>query len=469
MLLAFFVFFTCFFTSFIKPIADGDEAPLLNGLFKGEHMKVLQNKVVALGIAAFFAIFVSACGDDSSSGPSKQISDEEITGDDELSSDSENSEDVKNSCSSNKEMKSSSSSKKVTDVSSNSKKSSSSSSEKAKSSSSSAKPSTSSTKATTSSSTSVKGKSSSSQDDEDDGEELPDYDFEYPASANSEPIQDLGECNLPNATERVGFGINEIYEYICKDGRWKIMTESDIVESSSSLDLDLQFNPDITYGEFVDDRDGKTYKTVVVKNRAETDSIVMFAENLNYGTQVKAADGQVDDGKVEKFCYNDDSLYCNHGFGGLYTWAEAMNLPSACNEVFTGSTEDCPEEVDSDAQGICPDGWHVMHYGDADVLLNGSYLSRTLDELISRVFSADDGEYKDEYGASIFFSGKYGGVVDYEFKDAFLKGYLWTPKEPFEISGGFIGFYDYLPEAEKESTHKTEAFSVRCVQNQISD
>ena len=30
---------------------------------------------------------------------------------------------------------------------------------------------------------------------------------------------------------------------------------------------------------------------------------------------------------VEKVCYNDDEWYCDNGFGGMYTWSEAMNIP----------------------------------------------------------------------------------------------------------------------------------------------
>ena len=134
-------------------------------------MKFLQNKVVALGIAAFFAVSISACGDDSSSGPSKQTG-EDVIIDDEVPSDSVDTDDVKSSSSTKKETKVSSSSAKTEKTTSSSTKS--------------EKTTSSSTKSEKVSSSSVKGKSSSSKNDDDDNS----VDFD-------ESKYDLGECDNP--------------------------------------------------------------------------------------------------------------------------------------------------------------------------------------------------------------------------------------------------------------------------------
>jgi len=98
---------------------------------------------------------------------------------------------------------------------------------------------------------------------------------------------------------------------------------------------------------FIDARDGKGYAFVTIGTQ------VWMAENLNYGTMVLGANGQVNDVVVEKFCYNNDAANCTTD-GGLYTWAETMALPSSCNS-FT-----CASQISSgNHQGICPTGWHV--------------------------------------------------------------------------------------------------------------
>jgi len=74
-------------------------------------------------------------------------------------------------------------------------------------------------------------------------------------------------------------------------------------------------------GTFIDSRDGKTYKTVVIGSQT------WMAQNLNYGTMVLGSKDQNDDSKVEKYCYKDQSSNCTTD-GGLYQWAEASrHLP----------------------------------------------------------------------------------------------------------------------------------------------
>jgi uncharacterized protein (TIGR02145 family) len=78
-----------------------------------------------------------------------------------------------------------------------------------------------------------------------------------------------------------------------------------------------------------------------------------MAENLDYGTRVDSAAGQVDDAVAEKFCVDDCQDACAV-LGGLYTHAEALALPSACNN---GTS--CGVALTAPHQGLCPDGWHV--------------------------------------------------------------------------------------------------------------
>lgn len=81
---------------------------------------------------------------------------------------------------------------------------------------------------------------------------------------------------------------------------------------------------------------GENYSTVQIGTQC------WFAENLNIGTMVPAADGQgTDCSSIQKYCYDDTASNCTT-YGGLYTWDQAM----------------CGVQTDF-AQGICPLGWHV--------------------------------------------------------------------------------------------------------------
>ncbi|MDD2656877.1 MAG: fibrobacter succinogenes major paralogous domain-containing protein, partial [Patescibacteria group bacterium] len=90
---------------------------------------------------------------------------------------------------------------------------------------------------------------------------------------------------------------------------------------------------------------GKTYGLVEIGNQC------WFAENLNVGNMLASGSTMPSNSSViEKWCYNNSSANCTT-YGGLYTWAEALQLATSCN------TSSC--SVSSQQQGICPVGWHV--------------------------------------------------------------------------------------------------------------
>ena len=175
--------------------------------------------------------------------------------------------------------------------------------------------------------------------------------------------------------------------YLCLNGQWTPKSSSSSVEPSSSskyYDMSKQFfsEYECNFGEFVDPRDNQVYKTIRITSIWTEDSVTFFAENLNYGKMIPAGTQQTDS---TKYCYDDDPWYCENGFGGLYTWATAMNFPAVCDSFLTGSVE-CPDTVDltkhSDPflkgkigyafhQGICPEGWHIMDEGDWVDIIHG--------------------------------------------------------------------------------------------------
>ena len=93
-----------------------------------------------------------------------------------------------------------------------------------------------------------------------------------------------------------------------------------------------------------DSRDGRKYQTVDIGSQC------WMAQNLNIGNMVDGASNQLNNGIVEKYCYNNDESNCNT-YGGLYQWTELMQY------VATEGT-----------QGLCPSGWHIPTHAEWTML-----------------------------------------------------------------------------------------------------
>jgi len=101
----------------------------------------------------------------------------------------------------------------------------------------------------------------------------------------------------------------------------------------------------------LDTRDGKLYTTVKIGTQC------WMAQNLNVGTRINGSGDQLDNGIIEKYCYNDLESNCNT-YGGLYQWDEAMQYVTTLG-----------------VQGICPLGWHLP--SDADWITLTTFLGGT--------------------------------------------------------------------------------------------
>ena len=107
-------------------------------------------------------------------------------------------------------------------------------------------------------------------------------------------------------------------------------------------------NPEISYGEMTDSRDGQIYKTVVIGTRK------WMAENLNFETENSS-------------CFNDSLESCGM-YGRLYTWSAAMDTAGdfSTDAIGCGQPKDNPWTVSCEAssdggfiRGVCPEGWHL--------------------------------------------------------------------------------------------------------------
>ena len=122
------------------------------------------------------------------------------------------------------------------------------------------------------------------------------------------------------------------------------------------------------YKTFTDSRNGRSYYYMEFKGvnrQGDSATVTAMAENLNIGEMVAGDKDQADDSKVERYCYDNDTINCDR-YGGLYQWAEMMKLPSECN------TKSCADSIKPNHQGICPDDWRLLTYDDFVVILNSN-------------------------------------------------------------------------------------------------
>ncbi len=150
----------------------------------------------------------------------------------------------------------------------------------------------------------------------------------------------LSSANLSSSSKKAESSSSEYVPYnheVCLAGNWNISTDA--------------------YKTFIDPRNGRSYYYYIAVSSKTGKSVTVMAENLNIGDMVSGENDQNDDSKIERYCYNNDTTKCDK-YGGLYQWAEMMQLPSRCN------TESCADLIQLNHQGICPDGWRLFTWDD---------------------------------------------------------------------------------------------------------
>ena len=216
-----------------------------------------------------------------------------------------------------------------------------------------------------------------------------------------------------------------------------------VIKEPTNKPAETYLNPDITYDEFTDDRDGQVYKTVVIGNQT------WMAQNLNYkinpGIQSWCGGGN---GRKEGDCST---------YGRLYTWAGMKGK----SESECGLDYDCK---DTTTQGICPEGWEVPSVDDFTTL--AEYLSSTTTIASGTALKANsDLWYEYGMGADIAgFSALPAGINKSFFTDVYEYAYFWTNKQRSEmfVSGAILeAQHDRLDISS--SFTKDAAMSIRCI------
>jgi uncharacterized protein (TIGR02145 family) len=312
------------------------------------------------------------------------------------------------------------------------------------------------------SSSSTDAKSSSSSDDL----------ILFSSSSLPKELMCFVECT--EDCEGVTYHHKDGFQMICRSGQWLNLDSMENANTSSSsyFDMTNQFNEKVSYGEFTDPRDGQKYRTVSLKDGVYyTDSLVFFAENLNFG---KIISGGAVQGDSTKYCYDDDLWYCENGWGGLYTWSNAMNLPSVCDSVEFGS-EKCNYTFARDKdgklidgeiihQGICPEGWHIANDGE------WAYLQEKSGNSVAHYMGSKVAGFgSNDYGLSILPTGYW---LRYEnnttlYKLIKVQTFFWLPQQSslsFE-KAFLVSIASQNMSRLSEELKSKRAFSIRCVKN----
>ncbi len=194
---------------------------------------------------------------------------------------------------------------------------------------------------------------------------------------------------------------------------------------------------------FIDPRDDKSYNTVLIGTQC------WMAENLNVGTMINSSLNQLDNGTIEKFCYDNDSSNCNT-YGGLYQWNEMMQY------VTSNST-----------QGICPDGWHLpsnAEWNELVLFLGGMNIAGgKMKEQGATHWNPPNTGADNTSG----FSGLPGGyrAKNGSFFSSGYTGFFWTSNESNteRARGKFLHYNN--TEISDDTSKKLNSFSVRCIKD----
>ena len=243
------------------------------------------------------------------------------------------------------------------------------------------------------------------------------------------------------------------------------VTSSETVKSSSSeyvpfdhsktLAADWNIGPN-RYKTFVDKRTGRSYYYITIDGvnlNGDAASVTVMAENLNIGVDVPGTQDQNDDSVIERYCYDDDTTKCDE-FGGLYQWAEMMQLPSRCNK------EHCADLIKPNHQGICPDGWRLLTFDDFYVILNSEGNESGIKGLRSTYYFGGN----NETGYSLVGAGY---NWKYQFRNLTTGTYWFYPEESEEVNYPEEGAASFTTDSGTNTGKffylKTHGFSVRCV------
>ena len=276
-------------------------------------------------------------------------------------------------------------------------------------------------------------------------------------SSSSEKVESSSSDKIvSSSSEKSSSSSSAKFSSSAKSSSSSVKSSSSLSSSSSSYSHLRPLNVDLLdqYKTFVDERNGRSYYYITIRgknSKGEADSVTVMAENLNIGKMIGSGLDQANDTLIERYCYDRDTTNCDR-YGGLYQWAEMMQLPSRCN------TESCADSIKPNHQGICPDGWRLLTRDDFYIVLHADNNKYGIKGVRSEVFGGQNSTGYSLVGAGYVLNRKLKNIGE-------SAGWFYTEEgvdAPAE--GAFVS--STAKTGDIFSTYemaKTNGLSVRCV------
>jgi uncharacterized protein (TIGR02145 family) len=195
--------------------------------------------------------------------------------------------------------------------------------------------------------------------------------------------------------------------------------------------------------ELVDVRDGQIYPIVQIGFQC------WIAKNLNIGTMISGSSNQINNGIIEKYCYNNSTSNCNV-YGGLYQWNEIMNYTTQ-----------------EKTQGICPEGWHIPSDYEFNVLYGylGDNPGGKFKESGTTYWNTPNTGATNETG----FTALPGGILNGDNKNYLYLGsntLFWTSTQtPYSSAWQWMLSYNYASFSHYGNYSLNYGLSLRCLKD----
>jgi uncharacterized protein (TIGR02145 family) len=267
------------------------------------------------------------------------------------------------------------------------------------------------------------------------------YDAAPAAEKASEALQGF-TFELGDELLYVGY-VNEL-----ESGLLNIPDTSQLYTFQFAYDIPCIGTPTVNY-------EGQIYNTVQVFSQC------WLKENLNVGTMILGDSNMIDNGIVEKYCYDNQLDSCVKN-GGLYQWNEMMQYTTQ-----------------QGTQGICPPGWHLPTDEEWKVL-EGSVDSQygignnTWDDGGYRGYDAGtnlkttSGWHGNGNGTDLFgFSGLPCGRRDFNgpFYNIGSFSNWWSSSENISSHAWIRNLSCNLLKVRRDVMNKKNGYSVRCIRD----
>ena len=233
-------------------------------------------------------------------------------------------------------------------------------------------------------------------------------------------------------------------------------SSADKVEPSSSFKIGCKSESEdnCEYGELIDGRDGRIYKTVKIGGQ------VWMAENLNYAYTEVPYNYSGFTSDSTSWCYSNDVSNCAK-YGRLYTWAAAIDSVKRANDV--DNPQDCGFDktctLPAKVQGVCPSDWHLPTYAEWDTLLTA-----VGNQSAGKMLESTSGWYGvDAFGFSALPAGHRNNLGLFNRSGKYA--YFWSSTEYNSDFAYYMGLDNNYKDASLGSFRKYNGFSVRCVKD----